>query len=245
MRDQFFGDINDYRKYGLLRTLVGDGDVKLGVCWMLTPSDASGHGGKTDYLKDSERWSKYDSCLFTALREWVEGRKLRCVNLVEQTDLIRSAKYHHPHNPFVPELKAEREEYFQEMLQLFSDVGLVFFDPDNGLEIPSKPYTEKPSSKHIYFGEVNKAFDGRFRHSLLVYQHFIRENRAQFIQRRMNEIKERTRTAPRQLRWIRTPHVVFFLAMQQDQVEKLSSRAQEFCNRWSGKDQRIEMGSPQ
>jgi hypothetical protein len=46
VRNQFFGDINDYHKYGLLRALSGDGDLKVGVCWMLTPDDVR-HGHKS------------------------------------------------------------------------------------------------------------------------------------------------------------------------------------------------------
>jgi hypothetical protein len=37
MKNQYFGDINDYRKYGLLRALQSTGDGSLLVTWMLTP----------------------------------------------------------------------------------------------------------------------------------------------------------------------------------------------------------------
>jgi len=39
MKNQYFGDINDYRKYGLLRLLTDGGDIRTAVCWMLTPGD--------------------------------------------------------------------------------------------------------------------------------------------------------------------------------------------------------------
>ncbi len=39
MKNQYFGDVNNYRKYGLLRRLAGDGEVSIGICWMLTPND--------------------------------------------------------------------------------------------------------------------------------------------------------------------------------------------------------------
>jgi hypothetical protein len=41
MKNQYFGDINDYRKYGLLRMLHSTGDGRLLVAWMLTPDDGS------------------------------------------------------------------------------------------------------------------------------------------------------------------------------------------------------------
>jgi DNA helicase II / ATP-dependent DNA helicase PcrA len=38
VKDQYFGDVNDYIKYGLLRCLSRAG-IGVGVCWMLTPND--------------------------------------------------------------------------------------------------------------------------------------------------------------------------------------------------------------
>ncbi|HUW95833.1 MAG TPA: hypothetical protein VMW58_08590 [Anaerolineae bacterium] len=37
MKNQYFGDINDYRKYGLLRILTNLGEIKTAVCWVRTP----------------------------------------------------------------------------------------------------------------------------------------------------------------------------------------------------------------
>ena len=39
MKNQYFGDINDYRKYGLLRILISGGGIKTIVCWVLRPDD--------------------------------------------------------------------------------------------------------------------------------------------------------------------------------------------------------------
>lgn len=36
MKHQYVGDINNYRKYALLRALSADGANRIGVCWMLT-----------------------------------------------------------------------------------------------------------------------------------------------------------------------------------------------------------------
>jgi hypothetical protein len=45
MKNQYFGDINDYRKYGLLRILQSTGNGRLLVAWMLTPDGGSRDGG--------------------------------------------------------------------------------------------------------------------------------------------------------------------------------------------------------
>ena len=41
MKDQYFGDINDYRKYGLLRAITASSGLRLLVVWMLTPDEGS------------------------------------------------------------------------------------------------------------------------------------------------------------------------------------------------------------
>ncbi len=46
MKNQYFGDVNDYLKYGLLRQLSNEGRFKICVCWMLTEPDGTTEGGK-------------------------------------------------------------------------------------------------------------------------------------------------------------------------------------------------------
>ena len=67
MKEQYVGDVNDYRKYALLRHFAGAG-IRIGICWMLTPPDDGPDGGKTAYLKDPERWRHYDPAVFDLLK---------------------------------------------------------------------------------------------------------------------------------------------------------------------------------
>jgi hypothetical protein len=39
MKEQYVGDVNDYRKYALLRHFAIECGLRVGVCWMLTPPD--------------------------------------------------------------------------------------------------------------------------------------------------------------------------------------------------------------
>ena len=50
VKDQYFGDVNDFRKYGLLRVLAGSDRLRLGVCWMLTAPDGRTNGEFLAYL---------------------------------------------------------------------------------------------------------------------------------------------------------------------------------------------------
>ena len=50
MKNQYVGDIGDYGKYALLRTLIAK-EYSMGVNWYLTPDDGNTDGKYTDYLK--------------------------------------------------------------------------------------------------------------------------------------------------------------------------------------------------
>lgn len=92
MKNQYFGDVNDYQKYGILRQLVGP-DVALLVCWMLTPDDERRDGRHTRYLGDPTTWRRFDPELFDCLREEVLQRDTRRVSVVEQRGLLPDATY--------------------------------------------------------------------------------------------------------------------------------------------------------
>jgi hypothetical protein len=54
MKVQYFGDVNDYRKFTLLRALA-IGEFRIGVCWMLTEADSTGYGDKRSYSRQPDR----------------------------------------------------------------------------------------------------------------------------------------------------------------------------------------------
>ncbi len=114
-----------------------------------------------------------------------------------------------------------------------ADCDLVFFDPDNGLEAKSKPYGTKNSSKFIYWREL-EAFYQRGQ-SLLIYQHFIREQRDSFISRLSDEL--RRRLGAHEIWAFRTPHVVFFLVPQERHGEHFQARAEQIRTSWSAQIQ--------
>lgn len=52
MKNQYFGDIYDYIKYGLLRRLSHYGNISTAVCWMLTENDDKKDGHRVNYLRE-------------------------------------------------------------------------------------------------------------------------------------------------------------------------------------------------
>ena len=95
MKSQYVGDINDYRKYGLLRLLTRGGEINTTVCWMLTPNDGRGDGTRIGYLSQLEEWRDVDPQLFDHLGVAV----LRCgrvnlTSLLVSTGDRNSRRYH-------------------------------------------------------------------------------------------------------------------------------------------------------
>jgi len=205
MKNQYFGDINDYRKYGLLRSLADGGSLKIGICWMLTPDDGRSHGSDTNYLDSPNGIDDCDSQLFRKLRQIVKNS--RSVFEAENNSLIPSAVYHCDK---VPELASEREAWLRRVLRIFRETDLVFFDPDNGIEVKSKPWRTTTSPKHLYWREVEKAW--QCGHSLLIYQHFPRVERDSYVNTRIQDLKKQTSKA--NVFSFRTSHVVFLLVAQ-------------------------------
>ncbi len=64
MKDQYFGDINDYKKFGLLRSIMSASNINILISWMLTEDDGSTDGKFIKYLTEPEKWSQYDYQLY-------------------------------------------------------------------------------------------------------------------------------------------------------------------------------------
>lgn len=207
MKNQYFGDINDYRKYGLLRALQSEGQGKLLVAWMLTPDDDSRDGGSRTYLQDSNHWRRYDPQLFDGLAALLPSGSMPDVSLIEQSILLANASYY---SAVVPDVRSDRDIWRQGLFDAARNVDLAFVDPDNGIEVPSKPVGRKGSSKYVAWDEIQVLWAGGC--SVLIYQHFPRKPRQAFAERMVSELRRRTGAGFTEA--FRTPHVLFLLAVQ-------------------------------
>ena len=228
MKNQYLGDVNDYRKYGLLRALCAQGSPRPGVCWMLTADDGSRDGRETRYLRQPEAWRPHDPALFDRLARDVPGRRARHVGWVERAGLLPGAIFH---AATLGDDVTARRGYFDVMLARLEPAGLVFFDPDNGLEVASVRPGRRGSCKYLYWDELVRTFEAG--HSVLVYQHFPRVDRAAYVADRLVEIGARTSAAVTMA--FLTPHVVFLLAGQAGHRRALARGAHRVARAWAGR----------
>ena len=234
MKHQYFGDINDYRKYGLIRAIHSAGELRTLVAWMLTRDDGRTDGQTIGYLNQPDQWERFDPDLFNALRAAVRRNSRRHVGLIEQTDVLPYAEYF---SAIVPDAACERAEWFKDLAKRAQSCDLVFLDPDNGLEIKSRPYGRKDSSKHLFWSEAKALWDSG--KSLLIYQHFPRVNRTDYIQRRTDEFR---RALPGSfIETFSTSRVAFFLALQSKHHHHHPRIVEVVQKRWAGQ---IQHGHP-
>lgn len=191
---------------------------------MLTPSDGSSDGGKLAYLGQPERYRHFDPELFDILARAAAEPDRRRLQTIENSGSIAGAVYF---NDLLPDDLSNRVAFMASCSSLLRDADLVFFDPDNGLEV-SLPKGRAKSSKYLYLDEV--AGFHAVGKSLLIYQHFPRIERKVFLASCMNRLHS---VAPHAAVWaFTTAHVVFFLVVHPESRARLAVAAMEACDRW-------------
>lgn len=231
MKHQYFGDVNDYHKYGLLRLLIGTipagaDRLRLGVCWMLTAQDGSKDGKFLSYFNKPQKYRHRDPELFDWLHQVVTVEKDRRTTRIEVSSLLGPAIFQ---SKVLADDLSCRSAYFADSTTSFAGCDLVFFDPDNGLEVKSTARGRKDSCKYLFWEEAAGTFSGGS--SLLIYQHFIREDRQSFTNRLAGELRARL-GAPAVFSFT-TPRVLFLLAAQGRHAGIFRDRLPAIRSRWA------------
>lgn len=225
MKNQYFGDINDYKKYSLLRLLSGQGEIKTAVCWVLTEDDSGTDGKRTSYLEKPEIWRKYDPVVYQHLREHVVRQGIRDVGTLEYHNILPNCRFY---NDIISDDIKLRIRFFKKFMRFVGDADMIFFDPDNGLEVKSVPLGKKKSSKYIYWHEIRESYEDG--HSLLLYQHFPRMSRESFICSLVERFKELD--GIRSIYSYCTYHVAFLLIPQPRHEKLFDSNTAQVSQNW-------------
>jgi hypothetical protein len=214
MKVQYFGDINDYRKFALLRLFAIEGILRTGICWMLTENDERADGNKRTYIRQPAKWRSFDAKLFDALSAVPIIPTMTDLEKIEREALIPNATFYHA---ITPDARAARELFHKRCRLAFAETDLAFFDPDNGLDVASCPKGRKNSSKYVFIDELADHFaDGR---SIVFYQHYPREPRGAFLAKIVGRLEA---ALPEATVWsFHTSHVAFVLAARPEHFRAL------------------------
>ena len=165
MQDRYAGDVGDFGKLALLRALATH--MRVGVNWyrVSLPGETTGDGRLTGYL-DKRQSALYqcDAALAERLHAVVRGE--RTVEALEKA---------------APELccfhalltRDQPDAWHARAMTALAGCALVFFDPDNGLLVPSVRPTAKKSVKYVLEAEIASAYAAG--HSVVFYNHRSRE----------------------------------------------------------------------
>ena len=162
MKNQYFADIGDYGKYGLLIFLANK-EINIAVNWYLTIDDdpPTNDGHFRGYLDDKKKneYIQYNEDLYNKLRE-MHKQKLYSVEAFEKQNMISNAKYFHEYidstdwnsQPAKNRL-AKRLRWHNDAMDLCGGSELVFLDPDNGLS-KNDVNGRKISKKYAFLDEA-------------------------------------------------------------------------------------------
>lgn len=226
MKNQYFGDINDYRKYGLLRSIQSVTKFRTLIAWMLTPDDSSSDGKYISYLDKPEKWSHFDPELYDKIQQSLYEEP-RAVKLIENSTLLPGCEFF---SQLVPDHGKQRANWFKELSNHAHKNDFIFLDPDNGIEVKSRPYGKKHSNKFLFWHEVETLWQSG--KSLMIYQHFIRQKREDFIQRMLGELE--SKTAGSLVEAFSTPRVLFLLALQPSHRHYHQNIVERVQKSWAG-----------
>ena len=248
MQDRYVGDVGDFGKYGLLRSLCrGDehgAALRLGVLWYRFDDDSSAanDGRHTDYLFAPSRHERFlrqcDPDLFERMLHLVKNdRSIAAVeaNGVLPADTVFFSEGLSFKGTSFGERSVKRQKWLNAGLRRVEDAEIVFFDPDNGLEVPSRSCRSLMGSKYVYYDDLQSCWERG--QSLVVYHHVGRtyEGRkadaGDQIRCRSRELCRKLSGAePTVLRYRRRSPRVYFVLPRPEHDVRLKARINAFLD---------------
>lgn len=225
MKHQYFGDIGDYKKFSILRYLTNESGLTIIVCWMLTPNDTGTDGRFVEYLKNAGNWRRYDKEVFDLLQKSVLYENTRNLAVIEKSKLISNVEYI---SNILEDPIDKRKSYFENLFVHSKKFDIIFFDPDNGIEVESVSLGKKKSSKYIYWQEIHEAFSKGY--SLLIYQHFNRSNRHEFMEKIAKNLK--AKLSVENIFLMKSQNAFFALIPQKKHIFQVEASLKRISSNW-------------
>lgn len=210
MKNQYFGDTRDLFKYDLVMTIAKRLHFKnLLLIPMLTRNDNGKEGNRTSFLrakaglKNVELMRFLLNCL-TKNRRNIQELEHLFGNSASSKEIDFSI--YRKNQYFSNEL---RKEYFQSIDGDKLKETIVLLDPDIGFEAKNMTNNKE---KYLLYGEAQELFYRMDESSILVVFQFIpRVDRAAYLAKRTNEVKERVTRGLASVYFITDNQVIFFV----------------------------------
>jgi hypothetical protein len=179
MQDRYVADVGDFGKYGLLRLLAAETNLRLAVVWYLFGNESHNSDGRhLSYLYKPD-FAAPDKDLHGELHKLIL-RGQRSVRAIEKRQILPPNTIFFRRRISDPVGRtmdkrtraASRIAWLREAVKFSADAELVFLDPDNGIETASVRRHSPKSGKYVYWEELLPFW--RSGQSLLIYHHLNR-----------------------------------------------------------------------
>ena len=185
MQEHYLGDVHDFMKYALLRSLSEQLELRLGVNWYHTRTEPDSiDGNKRDFLSSAE-WAGWEPDLVERIAGLQDPSDRRFGRFSELGILPASTIYHEDPVP-----TADRKAWQESARKTLTDAHMVFLDPDNGFEVSSMQ--SHTSVKYALFQEaVDFLRDGKV---VITIQFAPRQPVVSYARTRRSELHEVSET---------------------------------------------------
>jgi hypothetical protein len=192
MQNRYVGDVGDFAKYGLLRQLMTESRLRLGVIWYLFNDEVHNADGRhISYLKspvfhalDPELHQILDGLLSAGQRSVkaiAKSRALPHETVFYDAPIAKAGSgFAHRHLR-----ENRRAAWLQRAFITTKTCDLVFFDPDNGLETKSVVRHAPKGGKYVFWDELTPFWTRG--QSLVVYHHL---NRTASVEKQTEKLRE-------------------------------------------------------
>lgn len=187
---------------------------------MKTSDDGGTDGKHVTYLKSPQLWRSHEPDIFDFINTKISSGK-RLLLHIEKSNHCKGIDFISKN---IENLKIRNDILRNSCLKSNSDV--IFFDPDNGIEVASA--NKKSIHKYVTWNEIIQTVNSG--KSVLIYQHFSRSNREAFIKNKLQEIKQKIGIIPISLR---VKHSVYFLIPQKKHKKQIRESLKTFSKIWN------------
>ncbi|KRA82542.1 hypothetical protein [Altererythrobacter sp. Root672] len=228
MQERYLGDSHDFLKYGLLRHLQANLDLRLGINWYLTLPEqvdrpGNNDGEKRHHLKGGV-WREADPDLFERIHGFDVPAARSLANVAAWGILPAETDYFER-----PVAAQDRGCWHREGVDALNRADLVFLDPDNGFEV--KSMTSRTRPKYALYSE---AIDYLAAGKSVVAIQFARQcdpvQRAIEVREKLASFCGEAANLPI-LRGRVAPNLLFFTLAPAGMTERLAAALREFSTR--------------
>jgi len=219
MQEKYFGDFTDFYKFFFLKNIIGK--YKLGINWCLTPNDETNDGNKK--IENKLKLEKIDTVLYNILL------KRKFSDIIKYFNENNIKDYREEYKIFHLEYKYETDAFNKLKKQ-----DIIFFDPDTGIEMPSKKLSER--YKYISYRTITKYWNEK--KTLIIFQHKDRKKNA------LNEKKENLINcldcSKNDILIVNTRKVYYICIINKKHIS-IKTSIKDFCKKYSNIGYKIEI----